>query len=326
MTSLNIRFDPRYKLIRILPFLMTLQDATEGNDYIVVDSIPSNMPQNGWIALAKSRAKIAGTKNLSAGYDFESDPRNFKIIAGDGIEYEIVTLDQKCNNAQEIADLINTKLQQTEFATNIEAYVINTDFVGLRQKDPYWGEAFGFLLDYGDPDALTILGIAPGTHVGTSDVYEYTSWSGTTINLSEPLKMTYTTGVYCTAYYKEIDVQDIYNDAMDWSDNPESMSYDVPMEASGYYPLGGGVYTDKIYILINGWQLLPNCGNYQLVLKGTLITDDGRPRARIPLCGVVSLIFQVSSTGIITYETSLTEVKEEIKKHDRKMFVLRFLE
>jgi len=305
---------------------MTLVDATEGNTYITVDSIPSNMPQSGWVSLAKSRAEIAGTKNLSAGYDFASDPRNFKIIAGDELDYEIITLDQSCSNAQEIVDLINTKLQQTEFATTIEAYAINTDFVGLRQKDPYWGEPFSFVLDYGDPDALTILGIAPGTHIGTSDVYEYTSWSDTTINLSESLKMTYTTGVYCAGYYKEIHVQDIYNDAMDWSDNPEAMSYDVPMEASGYYPLGGGAYTDKIFVLVNGWQILPHCGNYQLTMIGTLITDDGRPRVRLPRSGVVSVIFQVSSQGIVTYETSLTEVKLALKKHDQKMIILRFIE
>ena len=323
--SLNISFDPRYKLIRIRPFHMMLQQANEGDDYILVDSIPSNMPQTGWLSLSKSQAKIMGTKNLSSGYDFASDPRSFLIISGDGIEYETITLDQSCANAQEIADLINQRLQESEFAQEVEAFTVDNDFVGLHQKDPYWGETYSFLLEYGDPDALTILGIAPGTHLGTSDVYTYTSWSGNTIYIEGTLTRSYQTGVYCAAYYKEIQVQDIYNMAMDWADNPESMSYDVPMSSSGYFPLGGGAYTDKIFILTNGWQILPNQGNYTLTLIGTLITDTGYPRIRLPRSGVVSVLFQVSSQGIIA-ETPVEEVLVELKKHDQKMIALRFVD
>jgi hypothetical protein len=288
---------------------MTLVDATQGNNYVTVDSISSEMPQSGWLALAKSKATITGIKNVSAGYDFKTDPRNFLIISGDGIEYETITLDQKCNNAQEIADLINAKLQQTMYATTVEAFVADQYFVGLRQKDPYWGEAFSFVLDYGSPDALTVLGIAPGTHVGVSDIYEYTSWSGTTIYISGTLDKSYQTGVYCACYYKELNVQEIYNAAMDWVDDPLGMAYDVPMEASGYYPLGGGAYTDKIYVLVNGWQILPHCGNYKLMLIGTLITDDGRSRIRLPRSGTVSVTFQVSSQGIIADIPEIDEIK-----------------
>ena len=288
---------------------MTLVDATEGNDYVVVDSIPSNMPQSGWLTLAKTRAEIAGTKNLSAGYDFGSDPRNFLIISGDGIEYETVTLDQKCNNATEIASLINSKLQQTEFATTVEAFVIDNDFVGLRQK-------FSFDLDYGDPDALTVLGIEAGTWVGTSDRYEYISWSGNTIYISGTLTRTYQTGIYCSCYYKEIYMQEIYNMAMDWTDDPESMSYTVPMEGQGNFPLGGGVYTDKIYILKNGWKILPHQGNYDLTIIGTTITEDGSTRIRLPRSGVVSVIFQVSSYGIATDIPEVALVYSTLNKHD----------
>ena len=234
------------------------------------------------------------------------------MIAGDGLEYETITLDQYCANAQEIADLINSKLQQTEFATTVEAFVSDATFVGLRQKDPYWGETFSFVLDYGNPDALTVLGIPPGTVVGVSDLYEYTSWSGTTINLSEPLTRSYTTGVYCAAYYKEIYVQDIYDDAMDWSDNPENMAHDVPMKGAGYFPLGGGAYTDKVYVLINGYQLLPHPGIYEIRFIGTLITDDGRPRARVPRSGAVNVTFQVSSQGIVTDIPEIEEIESKI--------------
>jgi len=312
----NLTFDPKYRLIRIRPFIMTLLDATEGNDYVTVDSIDPTMPQSGWLALAKSKATILGTKDMSAGYDFAADPRNFLIIAGDGIEHETITLDQTCNTAQDIADLINSKLQETMYAQNIEAFVTD-GFIGLRQKEPYWGEAFSFILDYGEPDALTVLGIAPGTHVGVSDLYSYTSWSDNTIYIEGTLDKTYTTNVYCCAYYSQIDVQEIYNDAMDWADNPEGMSHPVPMEGHGYFPLGGGAYSDKIYVLVNQWQILPHCGNYQLTLIGTLITDDGRPRTRLPRSGTVSVTFQVSSQGIIAdllgVYSRLTELEAQIQ-------------
>ncbi|RLI53162.1 MAG: hypothetical protein DRP09_16375 [Candidatus Thorarchaeota archaeon] len=312
----NLDFDPLNRLIRIRPFLMTLVDATEGNDYIEVDEIDSNMPSSGWIALSKSKATIVGTNNLSNGYNFESDPRSFLIISGDGIDYEQILLDQDCSDASEIANLINSKLSQTQFATMVEAFTIDNDFIGLRQKDPQWGEVFSFVLDYGDPDALTILGISPGTQVGTSDLYSYSSWSGTRINLDSNLTRDYPTNVYCAAYYKTMQVQQIYNQVMDWCDDPVGMVHPVPMEGAGYYPLGGGMYTDKIYILKNGWKILPHCGNYRLSLIGTLITDDGSERVRLPRSGTVEMTFQVSSQGIIAYpmEQEISSINTRVQQ------------
>jgi len=49
--------------------------------------------------------------------------------------------------------------------------------------------------------------------------------------------------------------QDIYDAAMDWIDDPHNMQYDPPMRSTGKAPLGGGVYTDAIYVLINGWKI-----------------------------------------------------------------------
>jgi len=310
-----IVFDSYYRLIRIQPFLMTLVGATSGSTQVTVDAINSEVPQSGWLALAKTRALIGGTKNLSSGYDFESDPRSFLIISGDGIDYETVTLDQNCTNPDEIADLINSKLQQTSFATMVEAFVIDTNFIGLRQKDPQWGETFSFVLDYGSPDALTILGIQPGTHVGVSDVYHYSSWSGTTFYLDSSLEEDYPTGVYCAAYYESLTVQEIYNAAVEWASSPSGIVHPVPMEGSGYFPLGGGMYTDKIYVLKNGWKILPHQGNYTLTLIGTIITDDGSARVRLPRTGVVSVIFQVSSQGIVAYpmETEVQRIDQNVQ-------------
>ena len=322
---MNIQFDAENRLIRINPFYFTIVDATEGNDYIDVDSIPSDMPQDVWISLAKSKAKIVGTNDMSAGYDFSADPRNFLIIAGDGIYSEKINLDQSTSSATEVANLINTRLQQNRFEQNIEAIVVDTKFIALQQKDPYWGETFSFVLDYGSPDALTILGINPGTYVGVSDIYESSSWSGTRIYLTTTLTMTYQTGVYGAGYYKEINVQDIYDASRDWDDSDVGISHPEPMSASGYFPLGGGAYTDKIFVLKNGWKIMPHSGNYILTFIGTTITDDGTSRIRLPRAGTVSVIFQVSSQGIIS-ETPVQNVINEIKKHDQKMTALKFID
>ena len=314
-----IKFDARYRLIRIQPFNYTITDATEGNDYVTVsETIDPETPDEGILSLPKTAAYIPGTKDLSAGYDFSVDPRNFLIIAGDGIEYETIYLDQYCANAQDVADLISQELADSEFATQVEAYTLDTKYVGLRQKSPYWGESFSFIVDYGDPDALEILGIPPGTYAGTSDNYTYSSWSGNTFYLDTNLTRSYNTGIYCAVYYSTLEVQTIYNKAMDWADDFEGMSHPPPMSGAGYYPLGGGAYTDKIFVLTNGWKILPHPGNYELTLIGTTITDDGSPRIRLPRSGSVSVIFQVSSQGIIS-ETPVEEVIQEIKKHDQKI-------
>ena len=97
----------------------------------------------------------------------------------------------------------------------------------------------------------------------------------------------------------EIDALTIYNATMDWVDDQSSMDEDVPLAAVGKNPLGGGVYTDSIFILQNGWKIKLYDGTYQFVIKGTVITDDESPRTVPPDSGNVEVIFQVSSQGII---------------------------
>ena len=96
-----------------------------------------------------------------------------------------------------------------------------------------------------------------------------------------------------------IEVQDIYNEAKDWEDSPEGIGHRIPMEAVGYAPLGGGAYTDKIFILVNGWKIQPYSGTYILTLLGTLITDDETDRFVAPDSGSVQIVVQVTSQGII---------------------------
>ena len=97
-----------------------------------------------------------------------------------------------------------------------------------------------------------------------------------------------------------ITAQEIYNEAMNWHDEESSMGYDLPMSAVGFAPLGGGAYTDKIFILINGWKIKPYAGTYILQIVGTLITDDSSSRLVLPDSGVVTVIFQVASQGILS--------------------------
>ena len=97
----------------------------------------------------------------------------------------------------------------------------------------------------------------------------------------------------------EITALAIYNATMDWCDEQPTISYSVPMSAVGKAPLGGGVYTDSIFILLDGWKIKLYDGTYQFIIFGTVITDDGTPRTVPPDSGNVEVIFQVSSQGII---------------------------
>lgn len=96
-----------------------------------------------------------------------------------------------------------------------------------------------------------------------------------------------------------ITAQEIYNAAMDWADEQEAMDNTPPMHSTGFAPLGGGSYSDKIFILNDGWKLKPYSGTYILTIIGTVITDDGSNRTVPPDSGTVQVIFQVSSQGII---------------------------
>ena len=114
-----------------------------------------------------------------------------------------------------------------------------------------------------------------------------------------------------------LDALDIYDKSMDWADNSGSMVYDAPMGAVGKAPLGGGVYSDSIFILQNGWKLKFYDGTYQFIIKGTIITDDETARTVSPDSGSVEAIFQVSSQGTISTDLALANDISWIKKIER---------
>ena len=95
----------------------------------------------------------------------------------------------------------------------------------------------------------------------------------------------------------EFTAQEIYNEAMAWADEQEAMDDDPPMLSTGYAPLGGGAYSDKIYILNNGWKIKPASGTYQLTILGTVITDDETSRIVLPDSGNVEVVRALLSAG-----------------------------
>lgn len=98
-------------------------------------------------------------------------------------------------------------------------------------------------------------------------------------------------------------VKDIYDSAVDWAVLHDNMQFLIPMVGSGKNPLGGGVYTDIIFVLSNGWKLQPS--GYSegdiIVVKGTLITDDGTSRTVPQSVGDCPIWeFQVATYGTLT--------------------------
>ena len=106
----------------------------------------------------------------------------------------------------------------------------------------------------------------------------------------------------------------IYNAVMDWADSQEAIVYSAPMGAVGKAPLGGGVYTDSIFVLQDGWKIKLYNGTYQFVITGTVITDNGTARTVPPDSGNVEIVFQVSSQGIIATDLTLADDLAKVRK------------
>lgn len=95
----------------------------------------------------------------------------------------------------------------------------------------------------------------------------------------------------------------IYQAIIDWSVLSTNMQYLLPCQGSGKGALGGGLYTDTIYTLINGWKLKPSgyTTGTQVSVTGTLITSDGSAATVAPTTGGQPVwIFKVATNGIIS--------------------------
>jgi hypothetical protein len=97
--------------------------------------------------------------------------------------------------------------------------------------------------------------------------------------------------------------KDIYDAAVDWASLHDNMQYLIPMTGSGKAPLGGSVYTDIIFVLANGWKIKPSgySDGDQIVVSGTLITDDSTVRTVAPTTGGnPDWTFQVATYGTVS--------------------------
>lgn len=95
---------------------------------------------------------------------------------------------------------------------------------------------------------------------------------------------------------------DLYDASQEWGVMYNNMQYLLPFSTTGYVALGGGVYTDIIFELVNGWKIQPSgySANTQVTLTGTLTTSDGLPYAVSPSSGSpVQFFVQAATAGTI---------------------------
>ena len=98
------------------------------------------------------------------------------------------------------------------------------------------------------------------------------------------------------------DFKDIYTAIIDWSVLEGNMKYLLPCQGSGKIPIGGSVYTDIIFTLLNGWKLKPSgyTTGDQISVSGTLVTDDGSDLTLAPTVGGCPIwIFKVATYGTV---------------------------
>jgi len=117
--------------------------------------------------------------------------------------------------------------------------------------------------------------------------------------------------ILITSPTTELSALEIYSAAMDWCDDQPIMGYTVPMRAVGKFDMGGGVFSDSIFLLINGWKIKFWSGTYQAIITGTLLGEPGQQRTIPPDSGNVEVVFQVSSQGtIIPDEAEWTQTEK----------------
>lgn len=98
------------------------------------------------------------------------------------------------------------------------------------------------------------------------------------------------------------DFRVVYDTIIDWSCGSSNMQYTLPCQGAGKVPLGGGVFTDTIYTILNGWKLKPSgyTTGDQVSVIGTVVTSDASAATVAPTIGGAPVwIFKVASNGII---------------------------
>lgn len=102
-------------------------------------------------------------------------------------------------------------------------------------------------------------------------------------------------------------VKDIYIACENWEALSGNMQYLEPMESAGNFDMGGGIFSDTIFSLANGFHLQPSgyVAGTQINLTGTLITSDGSNLAVEPTVGSpVSWFIRAATAGTIAVVAS----------------------
>lgn len=98
----------------------------------------------------------------------------------------------------------------------------------------------------------------------------------------------------------------------------ELRKYDVFLEAKGYEPTGGGKFTARYVVELDGTRLIPYDTSHELTVIGTIITDDGQSgincfdRSPLSPSTVVDINYIPPQVEIIEVGTSgLTDAESE---------------
>ena len=72
-------------------------------------------------------------------------------------------------------------------------------------------------------------------------------------------------------------IDDIYHEVRNLRRTVESeRKYDVPVQAGGRVPKGGGKFTPRYAIFNNGYKIIPQDADHTLAVTGEQLTDDGQ--------------------------------------------------
>jgi hypothetical protein len=131
-----------------------------------------------------------GATALASGYNFSSANKNFSVGVNDKTPTTI-TLNASCGTDEAIITHINSQLSTAGLANDVAAYAVTGDKVGIKSVS-IWGSKL--TLAAGAQDALTVLGISPGTYdPAMTSGYNFSTNSptfGISVNSGTPVTLT----------------------------------------------------------------------------------------------------------------------------------------
>ncbi len=144
--------------------------------------------------LQRSCTEVAGyapgATALASGYNFSSANKNFSVGVN-GKTPTTITLNASCGSDEAIITHINSQLTTAGIAGDVAAYAVTGDKVGIKCVSIRGGT---LTLAAGAQDALTVLGITPGTYnPSMASGYNFSTNSptfGISVNSGTPVTIT----------------------------------------------------------------------------------------------------------------------------------------